>query len=92
MTTNRGIDLCTCGKDRDHQVHVSDHLFFPNPQPVVDKVPVDVEKKVLEFLTTIGEVKLRTRFENNDSISVTTPDGDVWTMSAPTLRRKGSSS
>lgn len=86
---NRSTDLCTCSKDRaSHGNGALGHEFFPHPQPEREVIKIDVEKKVLECLSMLGEVRLTTRFENNDSIVLTTPQGDVWTMSAPTWRRK----
>jgi hypothetical protein len=86
---NRSTDLCTCDKDRDsHNNGALGHSFFPHPQPATEPVKIDVEKKVLEFLSMLGEVRQTTRFQDNDSIVLTTPAGDVWTMSAPTWRKK----
>lgn len=86
---SRAIDLCTCGKTREaHEAYgVEQHTFFPNPQPVTNPEPVDVGKRVLDFLSTLGEVRHTSRNEHNDQIVLTLPTGSVWTIGTPVFRK-----
>ncbi len=91
----RAIDECTCGHHRDdHCLTLIDATtpeeqettcvecrcprFIPHPQPDRTLFHTDVEIAVLAFLTTLGDVT-----KKGDTIEVTLPDGETWTMGTP---------